>query len=150
MRCGALAIVLLAACGSTTPPPGAIGNAAPDAGPRLIPPLAAGCPAAFAEATGSCDWNVSPSNCQWAEGQCHCGVAQVCSGAVRDPAESENEPTTWQCASWPPAVRDDGCPGEIGGRCGDEGKQCVYGDCCVATYTCVGGEWQQTAADCPP
>jgi hypothetical protein len=147
----AVASMTWLACGSSKPGEGgAIGNAAPDAGPRVLPPLAAGCPATMAEAAGTCSWEQSPSNCQWAEGQCHCGYPMVCSGAAVNPDEVPAEPPTWQCAAWPPAVRADGCPGEIGGRCSDEGKQCTYGSCCVATYTCVKGEWRETAAECPP
>jgi hypothetical protein len=147
MRWLILAFVL--GCGSSKPSGGGpIDDPAPT--PRVIPALPAGCPATMGEASGVCDTAVSPSNCQWTEGQCHCGYPLVCSGAARDPDEVPREPPTWQCAGWPPAVRPDGCPGEIGGRCSEEGKQCVYGDCCVATYTCDGGEWKQTQAECPP
>lgn len=150
----ALIVILLAmwaSCGSSKPAPGGgIGNAAPDAGPRVIPPLAAGCPATMVEASGTCDFDESPSNCQWEEGQCLCGYPAVCSGAAVDPDHVPSEPPTWQCAAWPPAVRADGCPGEMGGSCASEGQECTYGDCCVATYRCTRGAWQQIAAECPP
>jgi hypothetical protein len=148
-----VAIVSLAcACGSSQPAPGggAVGHAAPDAGPRVIPPLPEGCPAAYGEATGACDWEQARSNCQYPEGQCHCGVPPVCGGAEVSPEEVARVPSSWQCSLWPPKVRADGCPGEIGGTCTEEGKECQYGDCCVATYRCEKGQWQQVEAICPP
>lgn len=143
---------VLAACGGKTPPPDdRLAANLPDAGPRVIPPLPEGCPATYAEVgSGECDWEAVAGNCQYPEGQCYCGQPPVCSGAERDPNEFAHIPSTWQCSSWPPKVRADGCPGEIGGRCSDEGKECVYGSCCVATYRCERGEWQQIAAECPP
>lgn len=145
----AVALVALVACGGGKPAPREIGNVAPDAAPLGAAP--AGCPATFAAATGACDPATATAACAYDEGSCYCGVEPYCGGAAPDPEWERSRPTTWQCARTPPAVRGDGCPGTPPeGACSDEGQQCGYGDCCVATYACQGGLWRQTDHSCPP
>jgi hypothetical protein len=145
----ALAVAILAACGSSTPPAAVVDRAPPpDAGPP--PPLAEGCPARFDEAGGACDAAAGASTCHYPEGFCSCGPVPVCSGAVMPPPE-EPEPTVWTCTPHPPAVRDDGCPGrEPSGACARDGQRCSYGACCVSHYQCDDGTWQYTGGECPP
>lgn len=150
MRALVVILGLCAACGSSQPPAGPIGNAAPDAGPRELPPLDESCPEAYPVGTGACDGTVADRNCQYDEGQCYCGVAQTCSGVEIDPEEIRRQPTSWQCTPWPPAVRADGCPGTAGGACTNETFECSYGDCCVSSYRCLDGEWTQVRSICPP
>ena len=151
----AIAILTLAACGGGRPVPSSGGDqvAAPsiDAGPP-----AAGCPATWAEITSvagqSCDHATTPSACNYDEGSCWCGAVPVCSGAARDPDELAREPLVWNCTPKPPAVRPDGCPGEMndGLACREAGKRCSYGACCVTIMECRGGKWQTVDQECPP
>jgi hypothetical protein len=142
----AIVAVLLVACGHRAPPPQRIeiGNVAPDAGPAT---LAEGCPPTFGAAGGACTTGTS---CAYPEGSCYCGAPSYCGGAA-PPPDYYDRPSSWQCSATPPAVRADGCPGtEPQGACGDEGKSCVYGSCCVTPYTCTGGQWVQGMGECPP
>jgi hypothetical protein len=144
-------LVFLAACGSKTPPPGAVGNATPDAGP--MPPPAAGCPASWGEigGGGDCDATVVTSQCNYPEGSCWCGHATPCTGVQLPDDYFTGQPTSWQCNAVPPAVREDGCPGiQPSGACSDDGKQCTYGSCCVTQVACQGGQWVVGMASCPP
>lgn len=151
MRTAIVIVGVLLGCGSSRPAPVVVENRAPapDAGP-----LAEGCPATFAEAAalGACSWEEHRNQCNYAEGSCYCGVAPVCSGAAINPEEEARQPTSWQCAAKPPAIRADGCPGEqnTGAACRDEGKSCTYGDCCVTTLQCRGGTWTYVDSQCPP
>ena len=147
----ALALVVLAACGSKTPPPQqTVGNTGPDAAP---PPLAAGCPATFAEipAGASCDVATYPSQCNYPDGSCWCGAATPCSGVELSPDDYAAIPSSWQCTATPPAIRADGCPGSPpSGACGQPGQSCTYGDCCVQEYHCDHGQWTMGNGECPP
>ena len=121
--------------------------------PADAAPLAAGCPPTWAAmpAGGACDRAASQSPCNYPEGSCWCGAAPRCSGAAIDPEEMAKEPTMWNCTPVPPKIRPDGCPGSSpNGACSEEGKRCVYGDCCVETVQCQGGKWVSGAAQCPP
>jgi hypothetical protein len=144
------ALVLVAACGSRTTPSA---GAPPDAEPRVLAPRGDACPETYAAATGPCDPASATSSCQYDDGQCTCGQAPVCRGAIPPPPDPDEPPppTSWQCSAWPPAVRDDGCPGVAPqGACRGDGKRCSYGACCVATYVCARGAWAYDGSECPP
>ena len=147
-------LVVLAACGSRTPPPSnGIGNVPPDAGPVTPPPLAEGCPATYAEipAGGTCDPAAQRGACSYVEGSCWCGTDMPCSGVEWPEEEIARMPVIWQCTPTPPAVRADGCPGSTPqGACGQEGQSCGYGDCCYTEYRCDHGQWVMGQASCPP
>jgi predicted Ser/Thr protein kinase len=151
-----IAILTLAACGGGRPGPSSAGGDVAPPPPAIdAGPPAAGCPATWAEitsVTGGCDRATGPAVCSYDEGSCWCGVTPVCSGAARDPEEDASEPTVWNCTPKPPAVRPDGCPGEMssGLACREKGKRCSYGDCCVTVMECRGGQWQVVDQECPP
>ncbi len=156
MRTRLVVALGLVACGPATPTPTSSGgdvvisNASLDAGPIE---RAASCPASWVEAraAAACDPAAATGTCAYAEGDCYCGHAPVCSGVEIDPAEIAAWPTSWQCAAHPPEVRADGCPGRMGnGACAQEGQACWYGDCCVMEVVCRGGAWQPGDASCPP
>jgi hypothetical protein len=91
--------------------------------------------------------------CNYAEGQCYCGIQQPCSGAARSDDELAQIPTSWQCTAIPPVVRPDGCPGQMpseGRPCSPSGRTCTYGSCCVHELSCIKGSWKMTHAECPP
>lgn len=144
-------LVAVAACGPSKPPPGdpVVSHAAPDAGPP--PPLAEGCPAQWEGTPGaSCD-PAGPGGCTYAEGSCWCGVPMPCSGAALPDDWGADIPPTWQCTPTPPAIREDGCPGQMpSGACAQHGQRCTYGSCCVHFYECRSGTWENTGGECPP
>ncbi|HEY1554434.1 MAG TPA: hypothetical protein VGF94_06335 [Kofleriaceae bacterium] len=149
----ALALVwFVAGCGSTPAP----APAQPAKPPPAIPPGAApgSCPESYDAARGPC---IAPaSGCSYPQGDCACVVDEphFCSGMVRPkrPPPPKPPPTVWLCTPKPPAIRADGCPGtDPNGRaCHDEGKQCTYGNCCVASETCEDGVWKVKRTECPP
>jgi hypothetical protein len=152
MRSGsAIIVAFIVACGGGKPRPigGGTVEAPVDAGPP-----AAGCPASWGEvpAGAACEYAGSPSMCNYDEGSCYCGVAQVCSGAAIDETALASQPTSWNCTAKPPLVRPDGCPGEMndGLACDEAGKLCSYGSCCVTITECRDGQWRTVDQECPP
>lgn len=147
-----LVLLLVAACGPSTPPAqpaggSGSGNAKIE---EPLPPLPADCPATWADALGPCDPATATSQCAYREGTAYCGVAPVCSGVPPDP-EAPQGPTSWIRSERPPDVRADGCPGvEPTGACWSDGKVCSYGDCCFRELTCRDGGWTMTGGGCPP
>jgi len=139
-------------CGSSTPPAArTVENRVPDAG---VVANDDSCPEAWDRAVGAiaCDPARATRICTFDEGTCYCGIEPWCGGMAPDPEWQRNQPTTWQCSAKPPEVRADGCPGvpPEGGACAQDGQQCGYGDCCVSTYQCIGGQWRAGPASCPP
>jgi hypothetical protein len=153
-----ISIILTLACGAfacgpapqPAPPVARLADAPP---PPPPPPNGDTCPTSFSTADGECSGAQVTGTCSYPEGTCYCGVEPRCSGAVMNPDDLGVQPTTWICTAKPPRVRPDGCPGTApspSDACSPSGKQCTYGSCCVSTYTCKGGTWKETAAECPP
>lgn len=110
--------------------------------PRDVGPLAAGCPATFATASGSCSFRDA---CAYPEGDCYCASPPNCGGANMPPG-----PQVWQCT---PIVRADGCPGVEPGdgtACAREGLACDYTCSCLETATCTKGAWVAASGPCKP
>ncbi|MCB9572595.1 MAG: hypothetical protein H6709_10960 [Kofleriaceae bacterium] len=152
-----IAAATVSGCGSARPGPTGTGTgtgtgagAGGEVSPELdLPPLAEGCPATWAEAVAGA--TCERGSCRYPEGDCGCGVPQVCSGAEMDPSLIEAVPPTWQCRARPPAIRADGCPGVApSGACDHDGQACGYGDCCTVQVTCQGGQWVSSPPMCPP
>jgi hypothetical protein len=142
MRALAPAVLVFAACSShPARPADRVGNASVLADARS--PLAASCPATFAEARGLCS---STDPCTYPEGTCSCSVPPWCGGA----APPDDRPETWQCT---PLVRADGCPGQHppdGTACTDDGQRCDYTCSCLAIATCHNGTWSTENGPCKP
>ncbi len=136
-------VLILAACGASTPP-APTGNTAAETSQT-----AAACPASYAEvAVGAPCTAADGTTCEFPEGSCHCGSQSYCGGVA--PSEemlAELEQVVWQCEP----KRTDGCPEQVPeGPCSTEGKICTYGDCCIQPATCTNGMWDVGQASCPP
>ena len=132
-------LVLLAACGSTSPP-----AANPPTGKQVVRSEA--CPKAFG-ATGRCD--ADGTTCGYDEGSCYCGQEPICSGVNR--SGEPTPPPVWVCTAKPPAVRADGCPGVAneGDPCNST-RECSYGDCGGYVLGCADGKWKTVRLIAPP
>ena len=90
--------------------------------------------------------------CEYPGGSCRCSKPEYCAGIPPGP-EYEALPTTWRCEPYPPAVREDGCPGSLpqSGDCEEEGQSCAYEvSCCTETSVCTDGQWVTgPLSDCP-
>ncbi len=140
MRTGyllAFSVSIVAACGGSRARPDPVGQGGAEA-----------CPATYAEAEvrGAC--SDTEASCAFAEGRCWCGPRSYCGGvAPPDELLEELARPTWQCRP----LRTDGCPeAPPSGICTDEGKTCVYGDCCRQVVACTAGAWVAGEESCPP
>lgn len=136
-------VLVLAACGASTPP-APTGNTAGSASTAST-----ACPATYAAvAQGSRCADVVGTSCTFPEGTCECASQSYCGGVP--PTEemlAELEQPVWQCEP----KRTDGCPEEVPeGPCTTEGKICTYGDCCMQPVTCTNGAWDVGQPSCPP
>jgi hypothetical protein len=154
MRAMVVAVLcLFASCSSGSRTTTPVVENPPPPPPPPPPPNADTCPPAFNQAGGDCDPAAHPSQCNYAEGSCYCGIQMPCSGAMRSDEELAAMPSSWQCTAKPPVVRPDGCPGEMpseGRACSPSGRKCSYGSCCFHELSCVKGEWKMTGGGCPP
>ena len=150
MRASWLVLVLLlaAACGGAHPTASSATTTTTTtpSSDAATAPLAPGCPASFAAATGACSARMT--TCSYPEGACSCSAPPWCGGAAPPPDYGEH--TSWQCT---PKVRPGGCPGTQpteGSPCDHAGQACDYTCSCSETATCQHGRWHVEHGPCKP
>jgi hypothetical protein len=105
----------------------------------------ASCPTSYAElsaAPSPCATNVG---CTYPEGYCTC--VGRCSGVAPNPSDPPVV-AVWSCKRPP-----EGCPPgvpAVGTECGEEGRTCYYGGCCIQLVTCRSSGWFVGLPMCPP